>query len=283
MDGTFRVLDVGPEQAPPARFTSEGFIVPAADAGDADVHGVLYLPPDFEPDRSYPVIDCIYGGPQTIAHRTGADHLWGSFTTVAEALSQLGFVTVVLDSRGTPGRGRAFQWPDGQRGSDVVVDDHRAALHRLAAERPWMDLGRCGVLGTSFGAYYAARCGLLAPELFRAVVAHAGPYDLTRVLPGWFPGLLAATYDEDRDAYRDAGLIAHAKDFRPELLLIHGTDDANVTMDHTMRLSHALTRAGQQHDLLLLAGQRHHLDVGAATFALEVAGRFLRRHLIGSG
>jgi dipeptidyl aminopeptidase/acylaminoacyl peptidase len=143
-----------------------------------------------------------------------------------------------------------------------------------------MDLARCGVIGTSFGGYYAARCGLLDPELFRAVVAHAGPYDLTRVLPGWFAGLLGVTYADDPDAFGEGGLIAHAKEFRPELLLIHGTDDANVTVDHTLRFSDALARAGHQHDLLLLPGRRHHLDVGSATFALESAGRFLRRHLM---
>jgi dipeptidyl aminopeptidase/acylaminoacyl peptidase len=199
--------------------------------------------------------------------------------SVAAALAALGFVTVVVDSRGTPGRGRAFQWPETVDRAGVVVADHRAALRALAAKRPWLDLTRCGIIGTSFGAYHALRSGLLEPDLFRAVAAHAGPYHPADALPGWFPGVLGASYDTNPEAYDAVDLVRHASSFDPELLLIHGTDDTNVTMDHTLRLSDALNRAGRHHELLLLAGQRHHLDRGADVFALERAGRFFRQHL----
>ena len=142
-----------------------------------------------------------------------------------------------------------------------------------------MDLERCGVVGTSFGGYFAAECGLRYPELFRAVVAHAGAYEPRAVLPGWFPGLLQASYDVDPAAYHDASVITHAKEFEAALLLIHGTADANVTLDQTMRLSAALTAAGRHHELLLLPGQRHHLDDGAGKFALEAAARFFMQVL----
>jgi dipeptidyl aminopeptidase/acylaminoacyl peptidase len=261
----------------------EAFTVTAAD-GCTELHGGLYYPADFNPDRSYPVIDCIYGGPQTITNPTGVvaspAHLWGSSSTLAAALARLGFATVVLDGRGTPGRGRAFQWPLGDR-CQIVVDDHIGGLRQLGACRPWFDLSRCGAIGTSFGAYYALRCGLTAPDLFRVVVAHAGPYDLERVLPGWFPALLGTTYIDDPGTYRAAGILAHAKQIDSQLLLIHGLADRNVTVDHTLRLSDALTAAGKDHQLLLLGGQSHHLDPPAAKDALDRAARFLLDHLDG--
>jgi dipeptidyl aminopeptidase/acylaminoacyl peptidase len=280
-DGTFQCTEDHPVRSD-SEAGGEPFVVTAAD-GVTDLHGVLFTPADFVPTRRYPVIDCVYGGPQTIAHRcshdSAAHHLWGCSLSVASSLAALGFVTVVLDSRGTPGRGRAFQWPDTPDRDAVVVADHNTALRELASSRPWMDLGRCGIIGTSFGAYHAARAGLLAPDLFRAVVAHAGPYRPADALPGWFPGVLGVRYDEAPDRYRDVDLVAHAKDFVPELLLIHGTDDTNVTLDHTLRLSDALNQAGKHHDLMLLAGQRHHLNAGADVFALERAGLFFQRHL----
>jgi dipeptidyl aminopeptidase/acylaminoacyl peptidase len=52
-----------------------------------------------------------------------------------------------------------------------------------------------------------------------------------------------------------------------------------VTLDHTVRLSEALNQAGRHHELMLLAGQRHHLDDVAGVLALERAGRFFQHHL----
>jgi dipeptidyl aminopeptidase/acylaminoacyl peptidase len=279
--GSFRITDPHPLPAY-LDMGGEPVVVTAAD-GVTDLHGVLFTPPGFSPRRRYPVIDCIYGGPQTIAHRCRHDapthHLWGCSCTVAASLAALGFVTLVLDARGTPGRGRAFQWPDAPDREAVVVADHSAALHALARTRPWMDVDRCGAIGTSFGAYHAVQAGRLAPDLFRAVVAHAGPYRPSDALPGWFPGVLGATLEEDPDLYRDVDLTSHARELATELLLIHGTDDANVTLDHTVRLSEALNQAGRHHELMLLAGQRHHLDDVAGVLALERAGRFFQHHL----
>ena len=275
-DGSLQ--SIGVVSAEDADDGGEPFVVAAAD-GSTPLHGVLFRPPGFTPDNSYPLVHSIYGGPQAVAHRGSATHLWGSCRAIAAALSQLGVVTTVVDARGTPGRGRAFQWPAVADRVATVVDDHRAALHGLARERPWIDLSRCGVIGTSLGGYFAAQCGLRHPELFRAVVAHAGPYHPPDVLAGWFPALLQTTFDEDMEAFIDAGLVAHAKDFKPPLLLIHGTADTNVTINHTMRFTEALNAAGRHHELLLLPGHRHHLDLDTATFALEAAARFFVRHL----
>jgi dipeptidyl aminopeptidase/acylaminoacyl peptidase len=262
-----------------ARGHQEAFTTTAAD-GRTELHGVLFLPVGSGP---HPVVDVVYGGPHVIAHPRsrgeGGSHLWDSFGLIAESLAVLGFAAVVLDARGTPGRGRAFQQYAAQRPGELLVEDHATSLRQLADRHPALDLSRCGVLGTSFGAYYALRCGLLRPDLFRAVVAHAGPYDLAQVMPGWFAPMLGTSYRDDPGAYRAAGLVARAAEFRPELLLVHGTHDVNVPVCHTMRLSHELNEAGKKHQLLLLQGQSHHLRGASAELALKAAAGFLAGHL----
>jgi dipeptidyl aminopeptidase/acylaminoacyl peptidase len=83
----------------------EEFVVKAAD-GATDLYGVLYKPYDFDPTRRYPVLEHIYGGPQT----TWVEREFlGPLSVWPHALAQLGFVVFVVDARGTPERGKAFQ------------------------------------------------------------------------------------------------------------------------------------------------------------------------------
>ncbi|GAA3528366.1 hypothetical protein GCM10022222_09250 [Amycolatopsis ultiminotia] len=262
------------------------FRVKAAD-GHTDLHGVLYLPPDFDPGRRYPVIDSVYGGPQAITYpQSWADPpapsgtLWTGFSGIAQAFAQLGFIGVVLDARGTPGRGRDFQAAATQGFGTLGVQDRVAALRALANQHPWIDISRTGAIGISFGGYFAARCGIVAPDIYRAVVAAAGPYDPELTPPYWFQALLGAPLSGDPAAFAEAGVVAHAGTFEPELLLIHGTHDVNVPLATTMRFSNALVQAGKHHELLLLQGQSHQLAGGPGEFALREAAQFFHTHLI---
>ncbi|MBO8192451.1 S9 family peptidase [Streptomyces oryzae] len=271
------------------RGAAETFTV-KADDGVTDLHGVLYLPPGFSPDRSYPVIDSIYAGPQTVAQpnrfvgpKRQSRSAWTHPALLAEAFAQLGFIGVVLDARGTPGRGREFQEAAAHGFGTVAVRDHTAAIASLAAARPWLDKTRCGAIGLSFGGYFAARCGLLAPETFRAFVAAAGPYDFGTMMPGWFQSLLGTSFPDDPQAFADAGLVAHAAEIRSEVMLVHGTHDTNVPLQQTMKLSDALARAGKQHELVILQGATHQIAGTHQVFSLETAARFFLRNLAPSG
>jgi len=89
----------------------EQFCVKAAD-GETDLWGVLFKPRDFDPLKSYPVIEYIYGGPQIVntPHNFHAPSN-SPFAALHCALPQLGYVVVVLDARGTPERSKATTPP----------------------------------------------------------------------------------------------------------------------------------------------------------------------------
>src|SRR5262249_20313862 len=139
----------------------------AAD-GKTDLYGVMFKPLNFDAAKKYPVIDNIYGGPQVTwvpREFLGPTSIW------PQALAQLGFVVFVVDARGTPDRGKAFQ--------DVVygnfgrseIPDHVAVLKQLAKNRPYIDLDRAGIFGGSWGGYMTIRGMLLAPDVYKAGVA----------------------------------------------------------------------------------------------------------------
>ncbi len=258
----------------------EEFSVKAAD-GETDLWGVIYKPRDFDPVRSYPVVEFIYGGPQVavVTHRFFALGLYKP--ALAFALPQLGYVTVVLDARGTPGRSKAFQDVIFQDWRRPVTDDHAAALRNLAAARPWMDLGRVGICGHSWGGYGTVACLFDHPDLYRVGIASS---------PGFDPhaGFLYEPYFggppsiDNKAAYEDALLFTDAARLAGRLMIVAGSNDTGVWND-AVRMTHALIEAGKQHEFVMLPDEHHSFgSIHDAYFVEKLVG-FLARHLDRTG
>ena len=248
----------------------EEFVVKAAD-GKTDLWGVLYKPYDFDPNKKYPVIEVIYGGPKvSVVPKTftGYRYYYGQ----APALAQLGFVTFILDGRGTPERGKAFQ--------DVVygnlgrheIPDHVAALTQLAERRPYMDLSRVGIFGHSWGGYFTVRAMLLAPDVYHVGVASAAPAEGGPLT--FYMGLLR----NNREAYEFASNLRLAENLKGKLLLTHGTGDNVVPLSETMKMAEAFIRAGKYFDLIVLPGKGH-LLWSNGPYWRDAIRRYFQEHL----
>ena len=114
----------------------EEFSVKAAD-GETDLYGMLFRPYNFDPAKSYPVIDLIYGGDHiSQMERFSTFHPQFGPRQFTQSLAHLGYIVFVIDSRGTPGRSKRFYEvartkPFEQYG----IPDHVAAIQQLARER----------------------------------------------------------------------------------------------------------------------------------------------------
>ena len=149
----------------------EEFVVKAAD-GKTDLWGVLYEPYDFDPNKKYPVLESIYGG----AWRTYVPRTFGRNVS-PRPMAQLGFIVFRVDGRGTPGRGKAFQDVGYGQMMRYEIYDHVAVLKQLAGQRPYIDLSRVGIYGTSAGGYQTIRALLWAPDVYHVGVASAPAAD----------------------------------------------------------------------------------------------------------
>jgi dipeptidyl aminopeptidase/acylaminoacyl peptidase len=255
----------------------EEFVVKAAD-GETDLYGVLYKPYDFDPNRKYPVIDHIYAGPQTTwVPRTFAIERRTLILKLAQPLAQLGFIVFIVDGRGTPGRGKEFQ--------DVIygnfgrneIPDHVATLKQLAAERPYIDLGRAGIFGGSWGGYMTIRAMVFAPDVYHVGVASAPAADL------YFAALAVEPYlglrQENKEAYEYGSSLRLAGNLKGKLLLICNTLDVNTPFSATMKIVEALIRAGKPYDLIVLPEQNHWPSGTSHTYWREAMRRYFQEHL----
>ena len=230
----------------------EEFVVKAAD-GTTDLWGALFKPRDFDPRRKYPVLDSIYNGPfVTWVPRTFLDPIG----IQAHAMAQLGFLVLVVDGRGTPHRGKAFQ--------DVVylnfgrneIPDHVAALHALAARNPALDLDRVGIYGGSWGGYMTLRAMLTAPEVYRVGVATNSVVDFYDHEASSIEGYMGLP-QEHPEAYEYGSNLRLADRLQGQLLMVHSTSDVNATFSATVKMIQAFILADRPFDFLPLPDQSH--------------------------
>jgi dipeptidyl-peptidase 4 len=215
------------------------------------IQALVARPSDFDPDKQYPVIDHVYGGPQTIFVPT-------SFTGAAvsaQAMAELGFIVVVIDGRGTPGRSRAFHEASyGALETASNLEDHIAAIRQLAARYPYIDLNRVGVDGFSAGGYLAVSAMLRFPDFYKVGVAASGSHDQRVFWHSWgerYQGLLAG------DNYDQQANVAYVAALKGKLLLTHGMMDFGVHPSATFQLMQAFIDANKDFDLLLLPLEAH--------------------------
>jgi dipeptidyl aminopeptidase/acylaminoacyl peptidase len=261
------------------------FAVKAAD-GVTDLYGVLYLPPDFDPAASYPVIDAIYGGPQIFVHpvtfgQEAYDVLpngrGAPFGVAAQALAQLGFVTFIVDGRGTPARGHEFGKHNLRRMGQDEIADHVATLRQLAADRPFMDLDRVGISGGSYGGYMTLRAMLLAPEVYKVGISTAPIVDHWDT--GWFHAGVIGLPGTNTENFDLGSNLLQADRLQGKLLLIHGTSDRNAPFSATMKMADALIRAGKPFDLLVVPEMNHHPGKVHGTYLAGISARYFVEHL----
>jgi len=222
-------------------------------AGEYDLRCALVLPRGHRPGSGppLPVLLDPYGGPA--AQRVVAAQ---NAYLVSQWFADQGFAVLIIDGRGTPGRGPDWDRLIHYHQSTPNIEDQMDGLEAVAASHPDLDTSRVAIRGWSHGGYLAALAVLRRPDVFHAAVAGA-PVTDERLYDTHYTERYEGLPDEHPEAYEHDSLIADAPKLRRPLMLIHGLADDNVTVAHTLRLSSALLAAGRPHTVLPLSGVTH--------------------------
>jgi dipeptidyl-peptidase 4 len=240
--------------------------------GERELATAVLLPRDHD-GSPLPVLLDPYGGPHVqyvIASK-------GRFT-LSQWFADQGFAVVVIDGRGTPGRGTEWEREVHLDLATAVLDDQVDALHAAAEEFP-LDLDRVAIRGWSFGGYLAALAVIRRPDVFHAAIAGA-PVTDWRLYDTHYTERYLGDPSIDDTAYANSSLLPIASTLTRPLLLIHGLADDNVVAANTLQLSSALLAAGRSHEVLPLVGVTHMTpqEVVAENLLLHQLD-FLRRFL----
>ena len=216
---------------------TELYTYKAAD-GETQLHGMLSKPSNFDPTKKYPVLVTVYGGPATNGARE-------SFA-LPNPLTEYGFIVLSLDSRSAAGRGKKFLDAIYQKLGTVEIDDQAAGVTALK-DRPYVDLQRVGIFGTSYGGYASAMAILRHPDVFQAASASSAVTDWRN-----YDTIYTERYmwlPQENTGYETGSAAKYAADLKGRLMLYYGTADNNVHPSNTMQLVSALQRAGKSFEV----------------------------------
>lgn len=260
-------------------------VVVKAGDGETDLWVTMYLPYDFDPSRRYPVVEYIYGGPQTTWRPMdfGGEQFPGLGSDIARvgnfnrALANLGFVVVILDGRGTPGRSKAFHDVIVRNWGKPVIDDHATAIRQLIERFDFLDGNRVAIMGASWGGYHSTRAILQEPDLYKVCISEVPGYDM-------YAFHLYEPYlgmpQENHEYYEAANVFRMAPGLKGKLLLTGGINDTGTQAD-LFQMSEVLVRAGIQHDMMVYANTGHGAFGQTGEYNMELKKNYLVEHLLG--
>lgn len=228
---------------PPVPFVAKGR------DGVTDIYGIACFPSQMDKNKSYPIIENIYAGPQDA-------FVPKNFMAFSEmqSLAELGFIVVQIDGMGTANRSKAFHDVCWHNLADAGLPDRILWMKSLAKTYPFVDDSRVGVYGTSAGGQNSLGALLFHPEFYKAAVSSCGCHD-NRVDKQWWNeqwmGYPVGPH------YADQSNVTNAEKLQGKLLLIVGENDSNVPPESTYRVADALIKANKDFDFIAIPGLGH--------------------------
>lgn len=224
-----------------------------------DLNGVMVKPANFDASKKYPVILFQYSGP-------GSQQVQDSWyvgncsaALLERYMAQEGFVSVIVDGRGTGGRGAEFEKQTYLKLGQLESHDQVETAIYLS-KLPWVDAKHIGIWGWSFGGFNTLMSMSEGRPVFYAGVAVAPPTSW-RYYDTVYTERFMRTPKENPDGY-DCSPISRAKNLSGSLLIIHGSADDNVHYRNVAEYTEALVHADKDFRQLTYTNRNHSIYGG---------------------
>lgn len=219
----------------------------------ATLNAFMLKPADFDPSKKYPVLMYVYGGPgsQTVtrAFESRDRAIWHHY------LANQGYIVVSVDNRGTGARGRDFKNQTYKQLGVLETQDQIAVAEKLA-EMDYVDAGRIGIWGWSYGGYMSTLSLAEGNDVFSTAIAVA-PVTDWRFYDTIYTERFMQTPQLNPEGYNAGSPLVKAGQIKGNYLLIHGTGDDNVHYQNTIEMIDALVAADVQFDTFIYPNRNH--------------------------
>jgi dipeptidyl-peptidase-4 len=225
---------------------------------NVELNGWMIKPaaPEFQ-NKQLPVLMFVYGGPgsQQVTDAWRGNNYWWF-----QMLAQQGYVVACVDNRGTGGRGEEFKkMTYKQLGHYEAIDQIEAA--KYLGTLPFVDAGRIGIFGWSYGGYMSSNCILKGKEVFEAAIAVA-PVTNWKWYDSVYTERYMQTHEENKEGYEQNAPVNFANELEGSYLLIHGLADDNVHFQHTAEMANELIEHNKQFDTMIYPNRNHGIGGG---------------------
>lgn len=226
-------------------------------ADGAKVQAMLIRPPQFSAAQKYPVLVLLHGGPQTM----WSDD-WG-YRWNAEVFSGAGYVTLMINRRGSTGYGQKFTDEITNDWGGKAYVDVMKGIDAALAKYPFLDKSRMAAAGGSYGGYMADWLATQT-DRFKAIISHAGVYDKVSMYATeelWFEEHdMHGTPWGAPENYKKWAPVTYAGDlgkYKTPTLVIAGERDFRVPYTQSLEFFNTLQRQGVPSKLLIFPDEGH--------------------------
>ena len=225
----------------------------AAD-GVTDLYYRMVKPVNFDPNKKYPTVVYVYGGPgirNVEASWHYASRSWETY------MAQKGYLLFILDNRGSCDRGRDFEQATFRHLGIEEMKDQMKGVEFLKS-LAYVDTTRMGVHGWSFGGYMTTSLMTTYPDVFKVGVAGGPVIDWK-----WYEVMYGERYMDtpqtNPEGYAETSLINKAKNLKGKLQIIIGTDDPTVVPQHALAFIKKCNEVGTYPDFYVYPGEGHNM------------------------
>ena len=247
--------------------------IKAAD-GATDLYFRMVKPADFNPEKKYPTVIYVYGGPH--ANNVQASWHWAS-RSWETYMAQKGYIVFILDNRGSQYRGRDFEQATFHQLGQIEMQDQMKGVDYLRT-LPYIDMDRLGVHGWSFGGFMTISLMTNYPDVFKVGVAGGPVIDWK-----WYEVMYGERYmgtpDDNPEGYAKTSLINKAKNLKGKLQIITGYNDNTVVPQHCLSFLDACIKAGTQPDFFAYPGEEHNMRGHASVHLHERITQYFEDYL----
>ena len=242
--------------------------------GKTDLYYRMVKPHDFDPNKKYPTVVYVYGGP----HAHNVDASWHYASRSWETyMAQKGYIVFILDNRGSENRGRDFEQATWHQLGQVEMQDQMTGVEYLK-KQSYVDMNRLGVHGWSFGGFMTISLMLNYPDVFKVAVAGGPVIDWK-----WYEVMYGERYmgtpQDNPEGYAKSSLISKAKNLKGKLQIITGYNDNTVVPQHCLSFLDACVKAGTQPDFFAYPGEEHNMRGHASVHLHERITQYFEDYL----
>jgi dipeptidyl-peptidase-4 len=255
-----------------AKCTSHIFRLRAGDG--TDLYCQVITPPEFNPQKKYPAIVYVYGGP----HTQLVNNTWlGGTSLFNYYMAQQGYIIFTLDNRGSANRGLDFEQAIFRNLGTIEASDQMVGVNYLKS-LSYVDPSRIGITGWSYGGFMTINMMLREPDVFKAGVC-GGPVTDWKYYEVMYGERYMDTPEENPDGYKNASLLEKAGNLKGDLLVIHGTSDPTVVWQQSLALMKRFIEEGKLVDYFVYPGHGHGVSGKDRVHLSRKMEKFFAEHL----
>ncbi len=222
------------------------------------IDGFVNYPPDFDPEKKYPLIVFYYGGTSPIDRAFEGRYPKNYFAA-------MGYVVYTLNPDGATGYGQDFSAMHVNNWGKTVANQIIDGTKQFLAAHSFIDSQKVGCIGASYGGFMTMYLQTQT-DMFATAISHAG---ISNISSYWGVGYWGYQYStvasadmypwNNPDLYVKQSPLFSADKIKTPLLLLHGNSDTNVPPGESIQLFTALKILGRPVEMIQIDGQDHHI------------------------